>query len=276
MKSSYRLWSVCAALLAMLWVAPVFAEPSMHQVYEAAEAGQLGQAQQMMSEVLKAHPNSGKAHYVEAELLAKQRDFSLARQELATAERLSPGLNFASQRSVTELKEELSATGSRYVGGHGVTGDMSRGQSFPGGMLIFGVVLVLGIIMIVALLVRRRASAVYGGMPGGSMYGGSQPVSPYPGYPPQGGLGGTGGGLLGSLATGAAMGAGVVAGEALMDRILDGGERRREPFADQGIPGGGMSDDYINNDMGGSDFGIADSSWGSDQDFGMDSSNDWS
>jgi len=282
MKSRYRLWGVCAGLLAMLWMAPVFAEPSLHQVYEAAESGQMGQAQQMMSEVLKAHPSSGKAHYVEAELLAKQHNFSQARRELALAERLSPGLNFTNQYSVAELRRELSTSGSRYTGGYGVAGGVTHTRGFPLGSLIFGALVVGVVLMLVMFLVRRRSGTVLGGMSGGGRmagYGGSggpQPVSPYPGYPPQGGGLGGGSGILGSLATGAAMGAGVVAGEALMDRILDGGERRGGPGIDQGFTGGGMSDDYLNNDMGGADFGIADSGWGGDQDFGMDSSDDWS
>ena len=44
-------------------------EPSLHEVYQAADAGRMDDAQRMVHEVLQAHPNSGKAHYVEAELL---------------------------------------------------------------------------------------------------------------------------------------------------------------------------------------------------------------
>lgn len=55
----------------------------------------MGEAQRMMREVLQNHPNSGKAHYVEAELLAKEGSLAQAANELATAEKLSPGLPFA-------------------------------------------------------------------------------------------------------------------------------------------------------------------------------------
>jgi hypothetical protein len=40
-------------------------DPTVHQIYEAASSGHLDQAQQMMDEVLRDHPNSAKAHYVQ-------------------------------------------------------------------------------------------------------------------------------------------------------------------------------------------------------------------
>ena len=49
----------------------------------------------MMDQVLRHPPNSATAHFVMAELLAKEGRVSNARSELATAERLAPGLPFA-------------------------------------------------------------------------------------------------------------------------------------------------------------------------------------
>jgi len=57
----------------------------MSQIYDAAASGHLDQAQQMITQVLADHPNSAKAHYVQAELYAKEGKISLARAELATA-----------------------------------------------------------------------------------------------------------------------------------------------------------------------------------------------
>ena len=45
-------------------------------------AGHLDQAQQMMTQVLADHPNSAKAHYVQAELYAREGKAALARSEL--------------------------------------------------------------------------------------------------------------------------------------------------------------------------------------------------
>jgi hypothetical protein len=42
------------------------AEPTMHQIYEAATTGHLTQAQEMITQVLASHPKSAKAHWVQA------------------------------------------------------------------------------------------------------------------------------------------------------------------------------------------------------------------
>ena len=82
-------------------------EPTVHQIYEAASSGHLDQAQQMMDQVLRDHPNSAKAHYVQSELYAREGKLALARGELARAEQLAPGLPNENPRSVAELKSEL-------------------------------------------------------------------------------------------------------------------------------------------------------------------------
>lgn len=85
------------------------AEPTLAQVYEAAQAGKLDQAQLMMQQVLVAHPNSAKAHFVQAELSAKQGQWGRAREALATAEKLAPGLGFAKADAVQALRTQLNA-----------------------------------------------------------------------------------------------------------------------------------------------------------------------
>jgi hypothetical protein len=64
--------SMAALLLTFNVTAFAADEVSMHEVYQAAESGKLNEAQAMIAEVLRAHPDSARAHYVEAELLAKQ------------------------------------------------------------------------------------------------------------------------------------------------------------------------------------------------------------
>src|SRR5574337_1562805 len=110
-ETRMKKWLLALMLLGALPIClPGFAaEPSLHEVYQAAEAGKLDDAQRMMKEVLLAHPRSGKAHYVEAELLAKQGHTREAAIELATAEGLAPGLPFASAQAVASLKEAVGA-----------------------------------------------------------------------------------------------------------------------------------------------------------------------
>jgi hypothetical protein len=80
----------------------------------------------------------------------------------------------------------------------------------------------------------------------------------YGGYPPQGG---GGSGILGTLATGAAAGAGFAAGERLIDGMFGGHDRER--IVEREVPAQRWDDDSnVNQDMGGNDFGISDAgSW---------------
>ncbi len=241
------------------------ADPSMHQVYEAASSGHLDQAQSMMAQVLKDHPASAKAHYVEAELDAKQGKYAAARDELQTAERLEPGLPFERPESAAALRAELYPQpqqrmvprveqAPRYVNAPDLRS--SSGSHIPWGFLIS-----IGLIgLIVWALLRRRQVVMSPGYGGGGPYGAGG--APYGGgyggggYPPGGG----GSGLLGSLGTGLAVGAGVVAGEELAHHLLDGNGNRivegGQPVVYQDDPGSGNQ----NADMGGNDFGVNDSS----------------
>jgi predicted aspartyl protease len=84
------------------------ADPTVHQIYEAASSGHLGQAQEMIEQVLRDHPNSSKAHFVQAELYAREGKADLARAELKRAEELKPGLPDERPQAVQAMKAELS------------------------------------------------------------------------------------------------------------------------------------------------------------------------
>jgi uncharacterized protein len=233
------------------------ADPTMNQIYEAAAAGHLDQAQQMITQVLADHPTSAKAHYVQAELYAKESKNALARSELGTAERLNPGLTSFNPRSVQELKSELGLS-PRSTGPQIVSLPARSAPHFPWGGLIIGL-LVIGVLM---MLFRRRTPYSQYPAAGGPGVGGA-PTGVPPGYGPQGYGpapmgGGMGSGIAGGLASGLAVGAGVVAGEELAHHFLDGGRREGGviPSADAAEPG------YSNSDMGGNDFGANDpGSW---------------
>lgn len=259
-------------LLAVLLIgiqSPVWAEPTMDQVYNAARNGQLDEARSMMQEVLRAHPNSAKAHFVDAEVLARSGDLNAARNELAMAEKLQPGLPFANPSAVQELQQELSGRA------------VPANEAARRGGLSWGWVLVLGGIglLFVIWMVRRQAQrpVVYTQMPPSG--GGYYPPGGVPGGQPMAPMGGGGGsGILGTLATGAALGAGMVAGEALAHRLVDGGGQPASSgdYVDPSMGGG----PGVNSDMGGQDFGVSDSgSWGDSSgswdSSGGDSGSDW-
>ena len=266
-------------------------DPTIDQVYKAAQAGQLIQAQEMMKQVLRDHPKSGKAHFVEAELLARQGLFPKAREELALAESLAPGLPFAKPAAVQALRAELAPAtpGASRMGAGPAAEQMApapaAGFSFPwGAALGFGAAAAVLYVM----LQRRRAAAVSpmgpagytGGMgvpaqpmgmgpggasmgqpgaaygPGGAPYGAQPYGTPY-GAAPQPGMGSR---IAGGLATGLAVGAGVVAAEEIGRRMMGSSDHR--PAAAPVTSQDSFTSLDQNADMGGNDFGLNDAgSW---------------
>lgn len=271
-----------ALLICMLLASAMFAgtapaaEPTLHEVYQAADAGRLNDAQAMMDKVLRDHPNSAKAHFVEAEILAEQGRIAGAAAELGAAERLAPGLPFAKPEAVQHLRQRIAgsrASTRRAPSAFGV--QSSPASQFPWGLLLAG----LGVIAAMAFFFRRMSqrnpnvSPATGGAGYGTSFGAGAPVQPYgPGgvASPMGpAAGGMGSGILGGLATGAALGAGVVAGEALMHRFTGGG---RHDAGQSTLPPS-PNWDNDSDDLGGNDFGVSDgSSWDDSSSGGGD---DW-
>jgi len=173
---------------------------------------------------------------------------------------------------VRELQNELAS--SRVPQGWAAV-ERPRAGGLPWG----GIILVLLGIGLVWMLIRRRVQASsYGAYPGNvppAQPGyGTPGMGPGPYYP--GGVGGSG--LMGSLGTGLAIGAGVAAGEELVHHVLD--PDHRGGFIDSANAAGAGAIEQ-NSDLGGQDFGVNDgNSWGdsSDSGGGFDSSfggDDW-
>jgi len=289
MKKS-GLWLLAPVALMMVSAPAMAAEPSVREVYAAARAGQVDKAVTMMDEVLKAHPNSAKAHYVQAELMAKQGRTADARTQLATAEKLAPGLPGIQPQSVTALKAQLNggAEGNKAAGNGAVTTTEAPRPARSRGISWVGIVLIGALVFGVLAFFRRRnrQAEVYNNSPmgygsqsgpgfGGPGYGapgyGNQGFGQGfgGGYPPQGG--GMGSSILGGLATGAAAGAGFAAGEKIIDGMFgDHKDEQRKPLREDNS---GWDSGNSNQDMGGNDFGISDdSSWDSS---GDDNGGDW-
>jgi len=279
MKKS-GLWLLApVALMMMAASGPAMAaEPSVRDVYATARAGQVDKAITMMDEVIKAHPNSAKAHYVQAELMAKQGRTADARTQLAAAEKLAPGLPGIQPQSVSALKSQLNG-GS--VGNGAVTTTEAPRPAQSRGISWVGIVLIGALVFGVLAFFRRRnrQAEVYNppmgggyGAQGGPGFGGQGFGGPGyggqgfgGGYPQQGG--GMGSSILGGLATGAAAGAGFAAGERIIDGMFGDhkDEQRRAVHED--------TNSAANQDMGGNVFGISDdSSWDSSSD---DNGGDW-
>jgi hypothetical protein len=295
---------VCKWLLvASLWgfgLAMAQAEPTLNQVYATAQAGKLDQAQVMLQQVLISHPNSAKAYFVQSELYARQGNLGRAREALATAEKLTPGLPFAKPEAVQALRTQLSAksapTGLQSQSGspsHMVAAaapQVPAASSWGLPLLLAGGAIVLGYFMF-----RRRspapaaqppAYANQGGLGGPQtfgMAGGSgpmagqaeygQPAYGQPGYGQPAGSG-LGGRIMGGVATGLAVGAGVMAAEAIGRNLMGNHQQPTDNASHLG------NNDFqpiaSNPDMGGQDFGVNDSSsWDDGGSVDSGSSNDW-
>jgi hypothetical protein len=261
-----------AAAVTFAVTSPAFADadPSVDQIYAAAQSGHLDQAQQMISQVLTDHPTSARAHYVQAELYAREGKTALARSELGAAEQLKPGLPFENQRSVQELKAQLGLrTG---VISPGVMSPSAIRSAPPATQFPWKTVLILAGVVAILLMVFRRRTPYGQQYPTGGPLGGAPGTYGPGGYGPgpMGG-GGIGSGIAGGLASGLAVGAGVVAGEELAHHFLDGGRGGGViPPAEAGDAGSG------NGDMGGSDFGMNDPGSGWDDGGGSGGGGDWS
>jgi uncharacterized protein len=252
---------LCAAF-AFTTMSPALAQnsdPSMDQVYQAAKAGRLDDAQNMMQRVLHDHPDSAMAHYVEAQLLATQARYSAASGELQRAESLSPGLAFAKPESVAELRNLIATQGGRVANRASPYVQPASSGSHFGGTLVVILMVGIGIFLIVALVrATNRVAPAMG--PGGYLPGGPAPMVGPGGMPmyPTGGMpmgGGIGSGIMGGLATGAAVGAGIVAGEALMHHVLDPSRPQGYVPPEENMP-------PAQDNLGGQDFGVSDAgSW---------------
>jgi hypothetical protein len=232
-------------------------DPSVSQVYDAARAGHLDQARLMMNQVLANHPHSARAHYVAAELDADMKNYGEAREELKTAEDITPGLPFANPQAVAALRQQIGASGGAPAANaaRGPSGYVARPvqRSFPLGWVF----VVGGIVLVVWLLMRRRTAAPYGSYPGtmpNPAMGPGTMVPPVGGFPSV--MPGGGSGIVGGLASGLAVGAGIAAGEELVRHAFEPGRTGTpgpEPYV-----GNESAEPPPNADLGGPDFGISD------------------
>ena len=292
-------WLALAAFLGVMsiGVAMAQAEPSLKQIYETAQTGNVTQAQTMVQQVLIAHPNSARAYFVQAELFARQGEASRARESLVKADKLAPGLPFAKPEAVQALRTQLASRPNLPAVREGANrglGSASPSQaavpaapasSFPLGL---GLALGGGAIALAIFLLRKKpapaAPAAYtypagnpamgsgsSGLSGPQSFGSgggtaAAPAAAQAGQPGYGqpAAGGMGGRVMGGLATGLAVGAGVMAAQAIGKNLMGNNEHPAHLNENAASGGGGSAIEPLsgNSDLGGQNFGVNDAdSW---------------
>ncbi|MEJ5989719.1 hypothetical protein WG902_06950 [Ramlibacter sp. PS3R-8] len=91
--------------------------PTLRDVNQAARGGDIAKARTMIDEIVQRQPDNARAHFVKAQLAARDRDVATARTELQTAERLAPGLPFAREEAVTKLRTRMERMEAREARG---------------------------------------------------------------------------------------------------------------------------------------------------------------
>ena len=205
------------------------AAPSPQQIQSLIANGQTGTALTDLQSVLQAHPDSGVAWYLTAEAQDAAGNTAAARTALANADQYAPGLPFAKPDAVAALRAHLTAAP---VARHGLG--------------ISPTILVIGGLILLFLVMRffrtRRfmpPQAGFGpGYPGRPPGPPPGPFGPGAGMPygqaPYGqnpyGQAMGGGGLGSSIMTGLAAGAGVAAGERIIDGLMGDNRGNNIPF----------------------------------------------
>ena len=84
-----------------------WALPSLQEVEAQVQQGHYAQAESMMREVVAAKPNSARAHYIYAEILAHDGSFARAADEARLARQIDPDVKFAAPEKFSAFEALL-------------------------------------------------------------------------------------------------------------------------------------------------------------------------
>lgn len=115
-----RIAAIFLLLPLLLFASLAQAVPTVDEVQSAVKAGRHEQAETMMREVVAAKPESAKAHYVLAELLAHNGRREEALKEVREARRIDPSIKFADPVKFARFEEMLQSPAK--AGGSGGAG----------------------------------------------------------------------------------------------------------------------------------------------------------
>jgi len=186
--SPFRLQRMLLALTLVLAAGWALALPSPKEIEAAVGAGQLPQAETMLREVLQAKPQSAKAHYELGQVLARQGKFFEAQQALDQAKIFDPTLKFASSPEAfvktydTVLAQVRGASSAASAKAAVATPAAPMAAAAPdspapsGGFNLTYVWMVAAGLVVLGLILRRRAAAPVAATPAATTYAGMPPA----------------------------------------------------------------------------------------------------
>ncbi|MBK1683875.1 MULTISPECIES: tetratricopeptide repeat protein [Rhodoferax] len=290
MLSIFKIYTKLVIVVSIMFAGLAMAQtgPSMSEIYAKAQAGKLDEAQVMVQQVLISHPSSAKAFFVQAELYSRQGQLDRARESLATAEKYAPGLPFIKPEALRTLRAQLAAKPPLKSTSSLPTNFKAQQTQTPAAWLM-PLLLTGGVIAAAFFFFRRRkvntctqqsALIQQSGLSGPQMFGSGggvmQPAYPQPGYQPgypqphsEPGLGSR---IAGGVATGLAVGAGVMAAQAIGRNLM--GDQSRSSVQSDSLSDNKFEPIPTNSDMGGTNFGMNDTTW-DDGGAGIGSGGEW-
>jgi hypothetical protein len=121
MKKFLAAAGVSLALSLMLVSGAAFAVPSATQIETTIQQGDWQKADSQLNEVLKAHPDSARAHYLYAQVLDREGRPADALAQLQQAKTLDPQVRFTDPGRFAQTEARLRADAARVGGGGGVS-----------------------------------------------------------------------------------------------------------------------------------------------------------
>jgi hypothetical protein len=176
MKKFLAATGVSVALSLMLVSGAAFAVPTATQIETTIQQGNWQQADSQLNEVLKAHPDSARAHYLYAQVLDREGRPAEALAQLQQAKTLDPQVRFTDPGRFAQTEARLRADAARVGGGvtHRTSNPFAQQEIAPAspsalqqapqrhgpsmGMWIGIVVLIAAIALILRWTLRRARS----------------------------------------------------------------------------------------------------------------------
>jgi hypothetical protein len=277
------------SLILLAATAAASAADSPKDVQALIARGDYPGAEAALREAITEHPQSAKAHYVLAEVLAHEGNIGEARAEANKAAALDPATRFTNPATFQAFQQKLdqalapAATRTNTAPVRYAAPREAGARESGGGFGLGGIVLVGLVIAVVAFLWSRRRRATDAPFPGYGQVPPPPPSSPYgggPGYPgyappPSSGMGSTIAAGVGGLAAGMLLDEALRSrheGDASRDASFLGGAGAAPPPSD---PSGDAYNDLRDDPI---DMGNDDTSWdtgGSSDDGGSFDDNQW-